>query len=51
MGLALGVPSADPVFVTVVVHFQVVGNPLAGFVITQNGHVFGMMQVEELHAF
>jgi hypothetical protein len=47
MGLAVGMPSADSVFVTVIVNFQVVSNPLAVFVITQNGHLSGMMEVEE----
>jgi hypothetical protein len=48
--LAGGVHRAGTLFATVTVNFQVVGNPLAVFVITQNGHVFGMMQAEELHA-
>jgi hypothetical protein len=50
VGLAGGVHRAATLFATVIVNFQVVGNPVAAFVITQNDHVFGMMQVEELHA-
>jgi len=41
---------AGTLFATVIVNFQVVGHLLAAFVITQNGHLFGMMQMEELHA-
>jgi len=47
--LAEGVHRAGTLFATVSVHFQVVRDPLAAFVVTQNGRVFGMMQVEELH--
>jgi len=50
VGLAGGVHRAATLLATVIVNFQVVGNPVAAFVITQNDHVFGMMQVEELHA-
>jgi hypothetical protein len=50
MYLAGGVHRAGMVFATLLVHFQVVDNPFAPFVITQDGHVFRMMQVEEFHA-
>ena len=44
MRLAVGVRIADPVFVTVVVHFQVVGHLLAALAITQHGHVWRMVK-------
>jgi hypothetical protein len=50
MGLAVGVPSADPVFVTVIIHFQVVGHLSTALAITQHGHVWRMLKLEELHA-
>jgi hypothetical protein len=50
MRLAVSVGSADPVFVTVIVHFQVVGHLLASLPITQHGHVQRTVKVEELHA-
>jgi ribosomal protein S19 len=49
MGLAVGVRSADPVFVTVFVHFQVVGHLFTVFAITQHGHVWRMVKLEKLH--
>jgi hypothetical protein len=39
MRLAVGVRSADPVFLTVIVHFQVVGHLFTALAITQHGHV------------
>jgi hypothetical protein len=50
MRLAVGVHSADSVFVTVVVHFQVVGHLLAALAITQHGHVWRMVKLEKFHA-
>jgi ribosomal protein S19 len=50
MRLAVGVRSAEPVFVTVIVHFQVVGHLLAAFAVTQHGRVERMVKLEELHA-
>jgi len=50
MRLAVGVHGADPVFVTVIVHFQVVRHLLAACAVTQHGHVWRMVQLEELHA-
>jgi ribosomal protein S19 len=50
MRLAVGVRSADPVFVTVVVHFQIVGHLFTAFAITQHGHVWRMVKVEKFHA-
>jgi ribosomal protein S19 len=47
--LAGGMHRAGTLFATVIVNFQVVGHLLAAFMITQNCHVFGMMQAEELH--
>jgi ribosomal protein S19 len=49
MRLAVGVHSADSVFVTVIVHFQVVGHLFAAFAITQHGHVWRMVKLEKLH--
>jgi len=49
MRLAVGVRSADPVFVTVIVHFQVVGHLFTAFTITQHGHVWRMVKLEKLH--
>ena len=48
--LAVHVPSADSVFVTVIVHFQVVGHLLAAFAVTQHGRVQRMLKLEEFHA-
>ena len=48
MRLAVGVRSADPVFVTVIVHFQVVGHLFTAFAITQHGHVWRMVKLEKL---
>ncbi|MGA7926981.1 MAG: hypothetical protein WCA20_13450 [Candidatus Sulfotelmatobacter sp.] len=50
MRLAVGVRSADSVFVTVVVDFQVVGHSLTAFAITQHRHVWRMVKLEKLHA-
>ncbi len=41
--LAGGVHRAGTVFATVIVHFQVVSNPLAALAITKDGHVFRMV--------
>jgi len=49
MRLAVGVRSADPVLLTVIVHFQVVGHLFAAFAITQHGHVWRMVKLEKLH--
>ena len=51
MRLAVGVRSADPVFLTVIVHFQVVGHLFAAFAITQHGHIWRMVKLEEFHAY
>jgi ribosomal protein S19 len=50
MCLTVGVQSADSVFVTVIVHFQVVGHSLTAFAITQHGHVWRMVKLEKFHA-
>jgi ribosomal protein S19 len=50
MRLAVRVHSADPVFLTVVVHFQVVGHLLAAFAVTQHGRVQRMVKLEKFHA-
>ena len=50
MRLAVRVESAGPAFLTVVVHFQVVGYLLAALAVTQHGRVQRMLKVEELHA-
>jgi hypothetical protein len=50
MRLAVGVRSADSVFVTVVVHFQVVGHLFTAYAITQHGHVWRMVKLEKFHA-
>jgi hypothetical protein len=50
MRLAVGMRSADPVFVTVVVHFQVVGHSFTAFAITQHRHVWRMVKLEKFHA-
>ena len=42
--------ASDPVFVTVVVHFQVVGHLLAALAITQHSHVWRMVKLEKFHA-
>jgi len=49
MRLAVGMHGAQPVFVTVIVHFQIVGHLLAGFAVTQHRHVWRMVKLEELH--
>ena len=51
MRLAVGVRSADPVFLTVIVHFQVVGHLFTAFAITQHGHVWRMVKMKELRAY
>ncbi len=51
MRLAVGVRSADPVFLTVVVHFQVVGHLFTAFAIAQHGHVWRMVKLKEFHAY
>jgi hypothetical protein len=51
MSLAVGVRSADPVFLTVIVHFQVVRHLFTAPAITQHGHVWRMVKLEELHAY
>jgi hypothetical protein len=43
VGLAGGVHRAGAVFATMSADFQVVGNPLATFVIAQNDRVLGMV--------
>ena len=50
VSLAGRVHSANPVFVTVLVHFQVVSHLLAADAVTQHGRVFRVMKLEELHA-
>jgi hypothetical protein len=50
MRLAVGVRCADPVFVTVVVHLQVVGHSLTAFAITQYGYFWRMVKLEKFHA-
>jgi hypothetical protein len=49
MRLAVGVRSADPVFVTVIVHFQVVGHLFTVFAITEHGRVWRMVKLEKFH--
>ena len=49
MRLAVGVDTADPVFVAVIVHFQVVGHLSAAPAITHHKCVCRMMKLEELH--
>jgi hypothetical protein len=50
MRLAVGVHSTDSVFVTVIVHFfQVISHLFTPFAITQHGHVWRMVKLEELH--
>ncbi len=49
MRLAVGVRSADPVLVIVIIHFQVVGHLFAAFAVTQHGRVERMLKLEELH--
>jgi hypothetical protein len=51
MRLAVGMRSADSAFVTVVVHFQVVGHLFTAFAITQHGHVWRMVKLEIIHAY
>ena len=51
MRLAVGMRSAESVFVTVIVHFQVVGHLLASLLITQHGHVQRMVKLEKFHAW
>jgi len=50
MCLAVGVRSANSVFVTVIVHFQVVGHLFTAFVITQHRYVRWVMKLKEFHA-
>ena len=50
MRLAVGVRSAGPVFLTVIVHFQVVGHLFTALAITQHSHVWGMVKLEKFHA-
>jgi ribosomal protein S19 len=50
MRLAVGVRTANSVFVTVVVHFQVIGHSLTAFAITQLGHFWRMVKLEKFHA-
>ncbi len=50
MRFAVGVRGADPVFVTVVVHFQVVCHLFTAFAITQHGHFWRMVKLEKFHA-
>jgi hypothetical protein len=51
MRLAVRVLSADPVFLTAIIHFQVVGHLLAAFAVAQHGRVERMLKLEELHAW
>jgi hypothetical protein len=47
MRLAVGVRGADPVFVTVVVHFQVVCHLFTAFAITEHSHFWRMVKLEK----
>jgi hypothetical protein len=49
MRLAVGVRSADPVFLTVLVHFQVVRHLFTALAITQHSHVRRMVKLETFH--
>jgi len=51
MRLAVRVRSADPVFLTVIVHFQVVSHLLAALAVTQHGRVQRMLKLEKFHAW
>jgi hypothetical protein len=48
MRLAVGVRSAESVFVTVIVHFQVVGHLFTAFAITKHGHVWRMVKLGKI---
>ena len=48
--LLVRVHSAEPVFVTVIVHFQVVRHLFTAFAITQHGYVWRMVKLEKFHA-
>jgi hypothetical protein len=48
--LAVSVGSADPVFLTVVIHFQVVGYLFEPVAITQHSHVARMVKFEKFYA-
>jgi len=50
MRLAVGVRSAHPVFLTVIVHFQVVGHLFTASAIAQHGHIERMVKLEKFHA-
>src|ERR1019366_1057950 len=50
ISLAVGVRSAEPIFVTAIIHFQVVGHLLAAFAVTQHGRVQRMVKLERFHA-
>jgi ribosomal protein S19 len=43
------VRSAGPVFVTVIIHFQVVGHLFTAFAIAQHSHTGRMMKLEKFH--
>jgi hypothetical protein len=44
------VRSADPVFLTVVVHFQEVGHLFTAFAVAQYSHTWRMVKLEKFHA-
>jgi hypothetical protein len=50
MRLAVRVHSADPVFLTVIIHLQVVRHLVTAFAVAQHGRVERMLKLEELHA-
>jgi hypothetical protein len=42
--------STDPIFMTVIIHLQEIGDLFAASAITQHDDVCRMMKLEELHA-
>jgi hypothetical protein len=51
MRLAVGVRSAAAIFLTVLVHFEVVGHLFTASAIAQHSHVWRMVKLEKFHGW